>query len=203
MLATGMRVLPRRAWWERERDLYRSLYGASIRTEEDGTLVLPRLPGETLASVLTDPERDASARTRAIEWAAVALADLHRRGETHGDAMAENVLVDTEEEGARWFDFETLHDAPRPMAWRRADDLRALLTTCILRVPREKRAETLRTVLDAYADEGVTRLVATGFASVWQRPLAFHLGQAPLSFQEWWELARSLQRRVAAPRMEA
>ena len=58
-------------------------------------------------------------------------------GFTHGDAMAENVMVDLEAGVAHWFDFETIHDSRRPMAWRRADDVRALLVTCLVRtVPR-------------------------------------------------------------------
>ena len=49
------------------------------------------------------------------------------------DAMAENVLVDLDAGVARWFDFETVHEASRPQIWRRADDVRALLATCLLR----------------------------------------------------------------------
>ena len=106
--------------------------------------------------------------------------------------MAENVLVDLEAGVARWFDFETIHEANRPLAWRRADDLRALLATCLLRTAPGKRAETLELILDAYADEDVTRVLATSFTSVWQRSLTLHLLQAPLSFQCFCELGRLL-----------
>ena len=143
ILDTGVRVLPQRDWEERERRIYRSLYGASIRIDADGTLVLPCLAGETLATLLEDPELEESVRKRAIERAVVALAEFHRLGFTHGDAMAENVLVDLEAGVAHWFDFETIHDSSRPMAWRRADDVRALLVTCLVRTAPEKRAETL------------------------------------------------------------
>jgi hypothetical protein len=192
LLGTGVRVLPRRAWEERERRVYRSLHGTSVRVEADGMLVLPRLPGETLATLLEDPDLEEPARKRAIERAVVALAAFHHLGFTHGDAMAENVMVDLEAGVARWFDFETLHDARRSVAWRRADDVRALLATCLVRTLPEARAETLRLLLDAYADEGVTRLLATSFTSVWRRPLAFHLGQAGLSFQDYRNIARLL-----------
>ena len=110
--------------------------------------------------------------------------------------MAENVLVDVEAGAAHWFVFETIHDTSRPMAWRRADDVRALLVTCLVRTVPERRAETLQLVLDVYADEGVTRLLATSFISVWRRPLTFHLAQAGLSFQCFREIARLLRDRL-------
>ena len=98
--------------------------------------------------------------------AVIALAEFHRLGFTHGDAMAENVLVDLEAGVAHWFDFETVHDSSRPMAWRHADDVRALLVTCLVRTSNEKLAETLQFILDVYADQGVTRVLATSFTSV-------------------------------------
>jgi hypothetical protein len=112
--------------------------------------------------------------------------------------MAENVLVDLEAGVAHWFDFETVHDSSRPMAWRRADDVRALLVTCLVRTVPEKRGETLKFILDVYADEEVTRLLATSFTSVFRRPLTFHLAQAALSFQCFREIARLLKERPSA-----
>lgn len=110
--------------------------------------------------------------------------------------MAENVLVDLEAQVAHWFDFETIHDLRRPMAWRRADDVRALLVTCLVRTGPEKLAGTLQLILDVYPDEGVTRLLATSFTSVLRRPLSFHLAQAGLSFQRFREIARLLRTRL-------
>ena len=196
ILDTGVRVLPQREWEERERRVYRSLRGTSIRIDADGMLVLPCLAGETLATLLEDPQLVESVRKRAIERAVVALADLHHLGFTHGDAMAENVLVDLEAGVAHWFDFETIHDSSRPIAWRRADDLRALLVTCLVRTVPEKLAETLQLTLDVYGDEGVTRLLATSFTSVFRRPLTFHLAQAGLSFQCFREIAGLLTERL-------
>ncbi len=196
ILDTGVRVLPQRDWEERERSVYRSLHGTSIRIDADGMLVLPCLAGETLAALLEDWELEESRRKTAIERAVVALAEFHHVGFTHGDAMAENVLVDVEAGVAHWFDFETIHDTSRPMAWRRADDVRALLVTCLVRTVPERLAETLQLILDVYADEGVTRLLATSFISVWRRPLTFHLAQAGLSFQCFREIARLLRERL-------
>ena len=195
ILDTGVRVLPQRDWEERERRIYRSLRATSIRVDA-GLLVLPLLAGHALATLLEDPELEESVRKRAIERAVVALVEFHRLGFTHGDAMAENVLVDLETGVAHWFDFETLHDSSRPTAWRRADDVRALLVTCLLRTVPEKRAETLEFILDVYADEDVTRILARSFTSVWRRSLTFHLAQAGLSFQCFGEIGRLLRERT-------
>jgi len=196
IMDTGVRVLPQRAWEERERRVYRSLRGTSIRIDTDGTLVLPFLPGETLATLLEDPKLEEAVRKRAIERAVVALIEFHHLGLTHGDAMAENVLVDLEAGVAHWFDFETVHDASRPLVWRRADDVRALLATCLARTAPEKCAETLQLILDIYPDEGVTRVLTTSFTTILRRPLTFHLAQAGLSLQHFREIAWLLRKRL-------
>ena len=204
LLNTGVRVLPQRDWEERERVIYRSVHGTSIQVDADGTLVLPRLGGETLSTLLDNPELEESLRKSAIERAVVALAEFHRLGFTHGDAMAENVLVDLEARVAHWFDFETVHDSSRSMIWRRADDVRALLATCLVRTVPDKRAETLAFILDLYeglsrrncdaAKADVTRALATtNFTSVWRRSLTFHLAQARLSFECFREIGRLLR----------
>jgi hypothetical protein len=192
VLNTGVRVLPQRDWEQRERLINWSLRGSSIRIESGGTLVMPLLAGTTLASLLEDPEVEAPARKRAMAWAVVALADFHRLGFTHGDAMAENVLIDHEARVAHWFDFETVHDPARPVLWQRGDDLRALLATCLVRTAPEHRPEIVEHILNAYQDGAVTRLVAATFSSVYRRPLSFHLAQAGLSFEDFMEIGHLL-----------
>jgi hypothetical protein len=200
ILDTGVRVLPQREWEERERDLYRTFHGAPIRIDGNETLVLPHLGGETLANILEDPQLEESARKRAIELSVFALAAFHAKGFTHGDAMAENVMVDLQAGVAHLFDFETIHDSNRSMVWRRADDVRAMVATCLLRTATRDFAETIRLILDAYADEEVARLVATSFSSLLRRPLTFHLGQAGLAYQDYREIARLLRERVGIQR---
>ena len=192
LLAAGIQVLPQRAWVERERLVYQRLYGTPVRVDADGALILPRLPGNTLAAVLEEPATADSARHRAIELAVLALADLHARDFTHADAMAENVMVDLDAEIARWFDFETVHDPSRSMTWRRADDVRALLATCLVRVAPDKLADTLERVLDAYGDDTVVPLLAKSYSSILRRPLPFHLGQAPLPFERFRKIGSLL-----------
>ena len=196
ILDTGVRILPQREWEERERLLYRTTLDTSIRIDARRTLVLPCLPGQTLASLLEDPAIAESTRTRAIERAVAALAELHARGFTHGDAMAENVMIDIGAGVAHWFDFETVHDASRAMAWRRADDMRALLATCVLRAGRMPVAGIVHLIVDACGDEEVTRRLAESFGSPLRRPLAFHLGQAPLPLEDFREIARAAREPV-------
>jgi hypothetical protein len=193
ILDAGVRVLPQRDWEQRERQIYQRVYGASIRVDAGGMLVLPLLAGHTLATFLENPELGEPIRKRVMELAAIALANFHRLGFTHADAMAENVLVDLEAGVAHWCDFETIHEASRPSAWRRADDLRALLVTCLVRTAPAKRVEALECILGVYADEDIIRVLATSFTSVWQPSLALQLLQAPLSFQSFCELGQLLR----------
>ena len=195
VLGTGVRVLPQRAWEERECRLHRALRDAAARVE-GATLVLPYLPGRTLADLLDDPAVAPPARTGAMTLAAAALADLHRRGVTHGDAMAENVVVDLDAGVAHWFDFETEHEPHRAMTWRRADDVRALLATCVLRTGDARRAATVRLIVDGYGDEAVAGELAARFTTPPWRALPFHLGQAPLSPRCFREVGRLLSARA-------
>jgi hypothetical protein len=102
-------------------------------------------------------------------------------------------MVDPDAGVAHWFDFETVHHDGRSVDWRRADDLRALLTTCLQRTDTVHYGDVLRLILDAYDDEGVTRILASSFTSVWQRPLTFHLAQAPLSLENFRQIHHLLR----------
>jgi serine/threonine protein kinase len=191
LLGTGMRVLTARAWAERERRLYQLLGRGSVRAENGG-LVLPKLPGATLASLLDDAVLNETDRRRAIELSLRALAELHGVGVTHGDAMAENVLVDLAGGAAHWFDFETVHEPDRCLPWRRADDLRALLATSLVRTRQDAIPSTISWFIGGYPDREAWELLAQRFAPILQRPLAFHLGQAPLSLAKYRAIARLL-----------
>jgi serine/threonine protein kinase len=190
-LDTGVRVLPQDEWEEKERLMYRTLHDVAIRVEGK-TLVLPRLPGRTLAALLEDGSVNDAARQTGIALAAEALAGLHHRGLSHGDAMAENVLVDLDGCVARWIDFETVHDDSRGFDWRKADDVRALLATSVLRTERSQRAEIVKLVLDRYGDRSILPTLGAFFTPGLKRSLIFHLGQAALSFEDYRELARAI-----------
>ena len=191
LLDTGVRVLAQREWEARELRLHRELRGTQVE-RQDGGLILPWLAGHTLAAMLERPDPPAQERTRSITLAVDALADLHERGVTHGDAMAENVMVDLDAGAAHWFDFETEHEMRRDFEWRRADDLRALVATIALRTAPGDLAATVKLVASVYGDDRIVRIAAASFASVLRRSLPFHLGQAALSHSTYREIARLL-----------
>ena len=195
LLGGGVRVLPQRDWLERERSIYRALDRRSIRLDEGGTLLLPRLQGETLAALLDKPGLVESDRASAIRLAALALARLHHLGFTHADAMAENVMIDLETGSASWFDFETVHDPTRSLTWQHADDVRALVSSCVARTDDATCAVTVHLILDAYGDADVERVLAASFTSAFRRALAFHLSQAELSFAADRQIAQILDQR--------
>ena len=196
-LDTGVRVLPTTAWVHRERLLYHALYGSAVRVD-GGALLLPFLPGRTLAALLEDPTLGERDKSRSVTLAATALLQLHQRGITHGDAMADNVMVDLDAGVARWFDFETIHEPSRSMECRRADDLRALLLTCVRCTGHRAIGALLKDILASYKDPEVQRRVADGFSSIWRRALAFHLGQAPLTFAAYRSVQHALRSTGAA-----
>ena len=191
LLGTGIRVLPQREWEDRERRMYEAFGRGAVRRER-GALVMPALPGVTLARLLADPAVSAADRRTAIELSVRALADLHGAGFTHGDAMAENVLVDLGGGTAHWIDFETRHVSSRRPARSQADDLRALLATALVPVGNDAVGPTLSLIVDAYPADEVRRLLAQHFARILHRPLAFHLGQAPLPLARYRAIARLL-----------
>lgn len=188
LLGTGVRVLPYRQWVMRERELMAVLYGAPVRWEDNGSMTLPFLPGITLAALLEDADTAPSERRRGIVLATSALARLHDSGYTHADAMAENVMIDLDGGAAHWFDFETIHEPDRPADWRRGDDLRALIATCLLRANEHDRGPELREILEAYPYREPVQYAATAFASALQRSLPLHLGQAPLSLDAFRQI---------------
>lgn len=102
-------------------------------------------------------------------------------------------MIDLEAGLAHWFDFETVHQSTRTPTWCRTNDVRALLATCLLRTAPEEFAGIVALILTVYADDGVTRLLASHFTSIWRRALSFHLGQAGLSFQCFQQIGRLLE----------
>jgi hypothetical protein len=67
-----------------------------------------------------------------------------------------------------------------------------LLVGCLLRTVSGKHAEAVQSIVDVFGDEGVKLHLAATFSSVWQRPLAFHLGQAALSYRCFREIGELL-----------
>ena len=92
-------------------------------------------------------------------------------------------------------------DAER--AWRMFQDP-ARAGVVVVTLPEElPTTETLELILNVYADEAVTRVLATSFTSVWRRSLAFHLSQAALSLQYFRKIARLLRERLGESRFRS
>jgi hypothetical protein len=106
--------------------------------------------------------------------------------------MVSNVMIDIESNRARWFDFENVHDERRSISWRRADDVRALLASCLAVTDASRHAELAQCILDVYGDLNVIQLVRGLLGSTIQRSLPFHLGQAPLSYRAYSAIGRTL-----------
>ena len=193
VLNAGVRVLPNRRWAAHEQYMFARLYNMQVRTGAAGVLVVPRIEGRTLSSLLADEEVADDNRMRALALAVASLAYLHQRGFTHGDAMADNVMVSLAAGIARWFDFENMHDSKRSKTWRQADDLRALVDTVMVRCPVHLRGNALQVIIYGYPDVQVMRQMRSVNRSIWQRALPVHLGQAPLAFVDWHEVATMIE----------
>ncbi len=198
LLGTGTRILSQREWEERETHLYGVLYGEEARATP-GELELPKLPGVPLAELLRDPAVSRTHRERALRLSARALRRLHDLGYTHADAMASNVLVDMSRDEARWFDFETVHSTNESPVARRADDVRALLYTCAAAADGQELSRVVDVVLEAYGHEETGCAVARRARRLFPRPLAFHLGQAGLSFGRLRQLSAALSETQRLP----
>jgi hypothetical protein len=110
ILTTGMRVLSLREWEARERRIYGDLRYLSLPVTGNGCSSFHCSLGRRSRRGWR-PRAQQTDGIRAIELAVVGLAGLHRFGYTHGDAMAENVMIDLPAGVAHWFDFETVQDA--------------------------------------------------------------------------------------------
>ncbi|MGV9664636.1 hypothetical protein [Nocardia niigatensis] len=115
-----VRVLSGPAWHERERAMHHARTGFDTVRSIPGSLLVPLLPGVPADDLLRTGSTDPAL---VITTAARALRTLHAAGESHGDAILRNVLVDPATRTAHWIDFETRHAAAVPPAHRRADDL--------------------------------------------------------------------------------
>lgn len=83
------------------------------------------------------------------------------------------------------------------MDWRRADDMRALVATCVLRAPPAEVRCTVELLLSAYRDDAVGPLLSESFCRRWRPALVFHLAQAGLSFEQHQAIGRLLRARLS------
>ena len=166
-LRTGikMRVLANAAWLRYEPLMYRLLLGRSVVPEGDA-LLLPRLPGHSLLSVLEENQTLNDESELGLSLAALELARLHSQWTphpweqqlqrfSHADATVENVLVDLENQCAHWIDFETTHEPSLPAPVRHADDLLTLLCSAAAAIETEAFPRLCEILLQGYSSTPV------------------------------------------------
>ena len=192
-------VLTEAAWhgWEA------LVSGAQV---EERDVVIPRVRGEVLSSLLQSRMRSLAEKRDAIRLAIQALRDLHSRqinlnGNpwrlSHGDATAGNVRVDLERGTAGWFDFDMRHRRRLSEQYRHADDLRAFAFSCAAS-QSEPSGEFFAELITFYCDLTTRREIVIRLQNDWQRPICFHLAQAPLSYERYHEFRKTLLARLAA-----
>jgi hypothetical protein len=131
-----------------------------------------------LGRLLADKMTTGDAKLKALRLAASALGELHRLGETHGDATVENIAVDLASERAGWFDFDAVHLPGSAFGLRRADDLRALIFSAAGRASEVAPEELVQAVLSGSdGPEVVAALVALVRRSDLERSL-WHQAQS-------------------------
>jgi len=203
-LSTGVSILPTRRWLDWECRMHAEL--SPLLAQRAGRrLVLPRIAGESLADILSSPTPDPLHKDRAVRLAAAALVRTHRhhvlwpdgvtRPFSHGDATARNVLCDVAGGRATWIDFETLHDPRRTVAWRQADDLRALIWSAAESIGSGAYEALCTAILDSVSAAAVLHELARVAAS--GRPNVYHLAQGALSPTLHRRLCRILAAAIA------
>ncbi len=204
-LSAGVSILPTRQWLDWECRLHSEL--SSLVAERAGRrrLLLPQIEGEELAAILSSPAKDLPHKDRALRLAAAALVRSHQRrvlwpdgvcrSFSHGDATARNVICQVASGVATWIDFETLHDPRRSVAWRQADDLRALTWSAAEMTGADSYEAVCIAILDAVSDVAVlselTRVADN------ERPNIYQVAQGSLSSVQHRQLCSVLAVAIA------
>ena len=103
-------------WIGHETRMFRRIHGCEVR--RDGrAIVMPRLPGRDLLTILREEPHAPSA----LVAAGRALAALHDAGLSHGDVNLGNFVVDGTRAAA--IDFDAAHDPRDALELRAADDV--------------------------------------------------------------------------------
>lgn len=195
------RMLATDVWIEREVETYAAAYGRRAERVAADTVLLPALPGVTLATVLASREVRDDEKRAAIVAAAQALAVLHRlvacpapSAFSHGDATTSNVLWDRQSGRAAWIDFDLTHDAGLPEQVRHANDLQTLAYSAAARLGVDGHALIATALACGYDDAAVLAEVGRGFRVESGPLLPLWVSQAPPTLGQ----LRSLEAALAA-----
>ncbi len=161
--------------------------------EKFGGLVSRVCSGRPLQNILIDRASSLDEQFAAIRWAMAALDQLHQhqadwgnglhQSISHGDATANNVIIDSRTQSASWIDFDTRHHRQLPTADRRADDLRALIYSVASHLPQSHYPRLAQEFSAQRPEATVVNRFRCHLESDWRRLNTFQLAQAPLSWK--------------------
>ena len=201
------RVLSDREWRNWEIEVYRAIYDIELVTDERGRLCFPACAGVSLAAHLQSKSATESEKLTAIGLAVRSLFRLHavvirwpdgqKRPLSHGDATVENVIIDDAPVKASWLDFDTIHESRMDAAWRHADDLRALTYSAAARLPAASFPELTQTIVENYCSTAPLHALEEMVAYLRNRPISFHLAQAPVGYRKRRLLDEALNRSLS------
>lgn len=206
-------VLPLDRWleWERavETATRRNLVSMDLVAKGTG-LLCRRIPGTSLTRVLADGDRSLEQKVDAISWSLASLRMLHtnvadwghgiHQSISHGDATANNVIVDINTRTACWIDFDTRHQPNVPELDRRTDDLRCLIYSAAVHLPSASFPGLADILIAAQFDEAIVRYFRQRLANKWIHLTAAQLAQAPLRWSAAMALRAALLKSLAEER---
>ena len=177
-------------WYQWESALYKLLHNETVEMTSSHWLSLPELPGQPLASLLTDASCSPQKKMDYIYQAAAGLRELHaytipvrEHGQTllsHGDATVQNVLLDLHTGRVYWIDFDTRHALHTPHTGRQADDLRALCFSAGSLMSPTHIADAVCTALKGYGNAESLRLLKCWSRESWLDTDLYHRAHASL-----------------------
>jgi hypothetical protein len=209
----GVEILPTRKWLLWESAVWAAMNN-DVKCPEEKTsdriipcirskgLVIPRLPGAPLGRIVAHKSIPFDVKLQCFGWALQSLLDLHGLtadwGDglvqliSHGDATAENVIIDQSQGMATWIDFDTRHWKHLPAIERHADDLRALTFSTASCLARSEYSMLSARIRNSYRNHDVIQCFKSRLLVDWHWPNPFHLAQAPLSHFDVQVLCQSL-----------
>jgi hypothetical protein len=189
-------ALPTKHWleWERaiENSTQRNLVLESPLESIAGNsnLYCRSVPGVSLRQLLSDPRCSQEQKSDAIRWSLAALHFLHqvdadwgqgiRQSISHGDATANNVIVDLNSCSACWIDFDTRHLPNVTEDDRRTDDLCSLIYSAAAHLPVSFFSQLADILIREETDTATLTRFRQRLTNEWVHLTTFQLAQAPL-----------------------
>jgi hypothetical protein len=206
-------VLPSARWLEWERAIETSTQRNLVATDPiaKGTcLWCRRVPGISLRQLLADRDYSPEEKSDAIRWSLAALRLLHqsvvdwghgvRQSISHGDATANNVIVDVDNRAACWIDFDMRHQPNVSEADCRTDDLRSLIYSSAVRLPASYFPALADILVAANFDDAIIQRFRLRLTDEWSHLTAAQLAQAPLQWSAATALRAALLEALAVER---